>query len=58
MEELEIETEKEICSIERCFLVKNKMNLGIIGFLPSNLRTRDSYAVIDQVRTVDENRAR
>ncbi|WP_443660935.1 type II toxin-antitoxin system PemK/MazF family toxin [Clostridium algidicarnis] len=34
----------------------NKINLGKISSLPSNLKTVDSYAVYDQVRTVNVNR--
>lgn len=34
----------------------NKVNIGKISTLPSNLRTVDSYAVYDQIRTVNVDR--
>lgn len=36
----------------------NKINIGKISTLPSNLRTEDSYAVYNQVRTVNVERFR
>lgn len=34
----------------------NKVPLGILDCLPQNLQNKDSYAVIDQIRTVNSKR--
>ncbi len=34
----------------------NKISLGKLGCLPSNLRDKESYAVIDQIRTLNAKR--
>ena len=34
----------------------NKISLGKLDCLPTNLQNKDSYAVIDQIRTVNSNR--
>lgn len=34
----------------------NKISLGKLSCLPANLRNADSYAVIDQIRTLDATR--
>ncbi len=34
----------------------NKVLLGKLDCLPSNLQTKESYAVIDQIRTLNSNR--
>jgi mRNA-degrading endonuclease toxin of MazEF toxin-antitoxin module len=34
----------------------NKINIGQIAGLPQNIRSKDTYAVFDQVRTVNANR--
>lgn len=34
----------------------NKVSLGTLDCLPTNLQSKDSYAVIDQIRTVNSNR--
>ena len=36
----------------------NKMSLGVIETLPDNLKTKQSYAVLDQVRTLNSSRFR